>query len=269
MDSSYNSRLSLLFLRYAPSFARLRRLPVLGPCLGWISARLIPRESLTWIQVQDGPAAGLWFRIHVRTGHCTLEGNWEPAVQQALVQHLRPGMTFYDLGANIGSFSLLAARLVGPGGRVFAFEADPEIAARLRENIAHNKFTHVSVEEKAVWSEPTTVSFVRADSAASPDRGLGHVSAGDTAATNTISVEAVSLDEFVLLHPAPDFLKCDVEGAEVAVLQGAERLLREKRPILLVEMHSSENRLALTRKFSQLGYACSNLDENHVLALPQ
>jgi FkbM family methyltransferase len=163
----------------------------------------------------------------------------------------------------------MAARLVGPGGRVISFEVDPEIAIRLRVNLAYNKFTHAVVEEKAVWSETTTVSFARVDTNTSPDRGLGHVSTGDSVAANTISVEAVSLDEFVLLHPAPDFLKCDVEGAEVAVFQGAERLLREKRPILLVEMHSAENHQALTRKFSHLGYACSNLDENHVLALPQ
>jgi hypothetical protein len=84
-----------------------------------------------------------------------------------------------------------------------------------------------------------------------------------------ISVEAVSLDQYALSHPAPDFLKCDVEGAEIAVFQGAERLLCEKRPILLVEMHSAENHRVLRGKFIQLGYSCSNLDDNHVLALPR
>ena len=64
-------------------------------------------------------------------------------------------------------------------------------------------------------------------------------------------------------------LKCDVEGAEGEVFQGAQRLLREKRSILLVEMHSPDNCRALIQKFAEFGYSCCNLDENHVLALPR
>ncbi len=264
-----NGHMANLLLRCASPLSRLRRVPVLGGLLSWTSRQLVPPDSLIWIRIQKGPAQGLWIRVNPRTGQNVQQGIGEPAVQAAIQKHLSPGMTFYDLGANVGFFSLMAARLVGPGGCVISFEADPEITARLRENLAYNKFTHASVEEKAVWSEPTTVSFTRVDSSTSPDRGLGHISTGDSADADIISVEAVSLDEFVLLHPAPDFLKCDVEGAEVAVFQGAERLLREKRPILLVEMHSPENHRVLTQKFGQVGYTCSNLDENHVLALPQ
>ena len=264
-----NGRTADLLLRWASSLSGLRRVPILGGFLSWTSRRLVPTGTLIWVQIQQSPAQGLWIRVNPRTGKNFQQGIVEPAVQQAMKQHLRDGMNFYDVGANIGFFSLMAARMVGPSGIVVSFEADPEIASRLRENLMYNKFIGVSVEEKAVWSEPTTVSFARVDSNISPDRGLGHVSNISPSASNTISVEAISLDQFVLSHPAPDFLKCDVEGAEVAVYQGAERLLREKHPILLVEMHCSENHRVLTQKFSQLGYACSNLDENHLLALPQ
>jgi len=262
-------RMADLLLRLATPLSGFRRVPVLGDVLSWTSRQLVPTGTLIWIRIQQGPAQGLWIRVNPRTGHNVQRGIGEPAVQQAMQQHLRSGMTFYDLGANIGFFSLLAARLVGTSGRVISFEADPEIAARLRENLAYNNFSHAAVEEKAAWSEPTRVCFARVDSNTSPDRGLGHVSTAISPGANTITVEAVSLDHYGLSHPAPDFLKCDVEGAEVGVFQGAERLLREKRPLLLVEMHSPENQQALTGKFSQLGYACSNLDENHVLALPQ
>ena len=102
----------------------------------------------------------------------------------------------------------------------------------------------------------------------SPDRGLGHVST-DGSTVGTITVEAVSLDQYTASHPPPDFLKCDVEGAEVAVFQGATQLFRGKRPILLVEMHSPENQHLLFQKFTGHGYRCHNLDENHVLALPE
>jgi FkbM family methyltransferase len=257
-----------LFLRYGSSFTSLRRIPVLGDALSWASRKLLPRDALMWVRIQAGHAEGLWILVNPRTGQSTLQGLGEPVVQQALVDYLGPGMTFYDVGANIGFFSLLAARIVGPFGHVVSFEADPEIAERLRENLARNEFDQATVVQKAVWSEPSTVFFVRVDANISPDRGLGYV-ATSSVAGNTIAVDAVSLDAFPSSYPSPDFIKCDVEGAEAAVFEGTERLLREKRPILLVEMHSASNYRELTRKFAQFGYRCSDLDENHVLALPR
>jgi FkbM family methyltransferase len=268
MAKSGGQMANLLLVRFVSLLSGLRRIPILGGILSWIGHRLVPPGSLIWVQIRHGPGQDLWMRVNPRTGQHVLGGIAEPAVQQAMQQHLRPGMTFYDLGANIGFFSLLAARLVGPSGQVVSFEADPEIAARLAENLSYNNFTYAVVEEKAVWSESVTVSFTRVDGTASPDRGLGHVSVGEPGTAGAISVEAISLDQYVLSHRAPDFLKCDVEGAEVAVFRGAERLLRDRRPVLVVEMHSEENHHALLLKFNQCGYRCSNLDENHVLALP-
>jgi FkbM family methyltransferase len=263
--SSSNGRLARLFLRYASPLAGLRRLPVVGACLSSASRRLVPRDSLTWVQVQRGPAQGLWLHLNPRTGRTYFGGVGDPEVQNALQQCLRPGMTFYDIGANIGFLSLLAARIVGKDGCVLAFEADPEIAARLREHVTRNDFRAISVEEKAVWSEPGTVFFARSDPATSPDRGLGHIVA--TGAAGTIQVNAVSLDKYVQTVRAPDFLKCDVEGAEVEVFRGAQRLLTEKRPGIICEMHSDANRRLLVEMFASFGYVCKPLDENQVLAL--
>jgi FkbM family methyltransferase len=219
------------------------------------------------VQVQNGPAQGLWLHLNPRTGQTYFEGGGEPEVQEVLRKHLRAGMTFYDIGANIGFFSLLAARIVGKEGRVVAFEADPEVAVRLREHVARNAFSWITVEEKAVWSEPRIVFFARTDLATSPDRGLGHiVSSG---AGDAIQVSAVSLDDYVPTQATPDFLKCDVEGAEVEVFRGAERLLKEKRPGIICEMHSEENQRALVEEFSQFGYTCKPCGTNHILALPQ
>ena len=266
--SSSTSRLAKLFLRYAAPLAGLRRLPVIGPCVKWASGKLIPRDALVWVQVRQGPARDLWLRLNPRTGSNYFEGGGEAEVQAALVQYLRPGMTFYDIGANIGFFSLLAARLVGKEGRVIAFEADPQAAERLRENVAQNDFSSsVTVEEKAVWKETTTISFVRADPNSSPDRGLGHVDLSPTAG-NALPVRAVSLDDFVSNAPAPDFLKCDVEGAEVEVFFGARRLLSQKQPGILCELHGRENRRILEEEFSRFGYSCRLCGEYHLLAIP-
>ena len=256
------------FLRFAAPFTKLRAVPVIGPGLRWASAKLIPRDTLTWVQVQHGPAHGIWLHLNPRTGRDYFHGDIETEVQAVLSECLHPGMTVYDIGANIGFFSLLAARLAGSAGRVTAFEADPEIAARLRENVERNKGAPISVEEKAVWSSSSPVFFARADAEVSPDRGLGHVIVNDAerSAPGTIRVEAVSVDEYVGKSGAPDFIKCDVEGAEVEVFRGAAKLLNERRPIILCEMHGDKNRQTLLTMFENLGYRCEPCGKNHVLA---
>jgi FkbM family methyltransferase len=295
-----NERLAQLFLRYASPLSGLRRVPILGPFVSWAADKIVSHDSLTWVQIQQGPAAGLWLRLNPRTGRAAFEGAGEPEVQRALERHLRPGMNFYDIGANIGFFTLLGARLVGEKGRVTSFEADPEIAARLREHVARNHFPQATVEEKAVWSQQTVVKFSRSDPNVSPDRGLGHIAStastriestnmastpvantdvastkvartndASTNETGCIEVQAVSLDEYTSAFPPPDFLKCDVEGAEVQVFRGAQRLLAQKRPGILCEMHSEENHRILLEEFARLRYQCSPCGENHVLALPE
>jgi FkbM family methyltransferase len=261
-------RLGKVFLRFAAPFTRLRAVPVIGPGLRWASAKLLSRDTLTWVQVRRGPAQGIWLHLNPRTGRDYFNGDVEPDVQAVLQKYLRPGMTVYDIGANIGFFSLLAAGLVGATGRVTAFEADPEIAARLRENVTRNQGAPIGVEEKAVWSSSSPVFFARANAEVSPDRGLGHVvdNDADKSAPSTIRVEAVSVDDYVSKSEAPNFIKCDVEGAEVEVFRGANKLLNERRPFILCEMHGDKNRQTLLEMFENLGYRCEPCGENHILA---
>lgn len=261
-------RLSRAFLRFAAPFTKLRHFPVIGPGLRWASEKLIPRDTLTWVQVQHGPAQGIWLHLNPRTGRDYFNGDVEPEVQAVLRKYLQPGMTVFDIGSNIGFFSLLAARLVGVTGRVTAFEADPEIAQRLRENVARNQGAPIVIEEKAVWSSSSPVYFARADVEVSPDRGLGHVinTSAEGSAPDTIRVEAVSVDEYVCKSGPPGFIKCDVEGAEVEVFRGAEKLLNEKPPQILCEMHGQENRQTLLKVFANLGYRSEPCGKNHILA---
>jgi len=218
--------------------------------------------------VQHGPGQGIWLHLNPRTGHDYFNGDVKLEVQGALHKYLQPGMTVFDIGANVGFFSLLAARLVSTSGRVTAFEADPEIAERLRENVARNEGMPISVEQKAVWSSSSPVYFARADAAVSPDRGWGYVINNDAerSAPGTIRVEAISVDEYVRKSGAPDFIKCDVEGAEVEVFRGADKLLNERAPIILCEMHGEENRQTLLKVFEGHGYRCEPCGENHILA---
>jgi FkbM family methyltransferase len=262
-----NPLLARFILSWSPRLAPLTRVPVLGGLLHWVSTKAIARDVLVWLQIKNGVGAGLWLRVNPRTGQQILGGSAEPKVQQVLAEHLRPGMVFYDLGANIGFFTLIAARLVGREGRVFSFEADPELAARLRRNVERNNFAWVTVEEKAIWSTSGPLQFHRADPTASPDRGLGFVTT--TPVLQAILVEGVTLDSCIRTLPAPDLIKCDVEGAEVEVMRGARELLHCKRPKILCEFHSEQIRASLISELSSSDYDCQLCDENHILALPK
>ncbi len=78
----------------------------------------------------------------------------------------------------------------------------------------------------------------------------------------------VSLDDFVRDHPVPDAIKCDVEGAEIEVLRGAEQLLRTRHPWIICELHSETKDRDSRELLRLLGYALKSVDVNHVFALP-
>lgn len=122
-----------------------------------------------WRQVEGGEAKRLWIEVSPRTPEIC-RGHGELGFQKILAEKLRPGMVFYDVGANIGFFTLMAARLVEKG-RVFCFEPDAEIAARLRENARYNGFSWVTVVEAAAYSRSGKVGFERSSKLVSPDRG--------------------------------------------------------------------------------------------------
>ncbi|SRR5579875_492461 len=257
--------ISGVFLRAPASFRSARKWPVVGGWMHRLSHAILPPGEYYWTQVQAGPGRGLWLELNPRTGEAYVRGSTEEAVQNSIASLLRPRMVFYDLGANIGLFSLLAARIVGPEGRIFSFEPDPVVSARLRRNIARNGFSNATVVDMGVWSSTTKLSFEVADSS-SPDRGTGRFVAGSK--ENLAEFDCVALDDFVETHPAPDAIKCDVEGAEVEVLRGAEKLIRNHRPWILGEMHSDLSARAWTQHLRSFGYTFRSVDENHILALP-
>ena len=114
------------------------------------------------------------------------------AIQATLEQRLRSGDVLYDLGANIGLFSLLGAQLVGDAGRVFSFEPDHEIAQRLKRNIHQNRFDNITVIEAGAWSSSEMMDFM-SSRCSSPDRGVG------TFMPQTMSAVATKIQCFTLM----------------------------------------------------------------------
>jgi FkbM family methyltransferase len=253
-----------LLLRTPASLRLIRNVPILGDFVHRVSHRVLPDDERVWAQIEAGPAKGLWFELNPRTGQNYLRGDAESCVQEALGNRLRPGMVFYDLGANIGFFSLLGARLVGPCGKVFSFEPDAVVASRLRRNVGRNGFSNTAVVEAGVWSSSREMTFVAADSS-SPDHGTGTFMQGAAEATGA-TIRCVALDDFVRNAPPPDAIKCDVEGAEVEALRGAEKLLEAYRPWILCEMHSERNARAWRELLRRFGYNFEVVDTLHILA---
>jgi FkbM family methyltransferase len=186
------------------------------------------------VRVRSGPARGLRMELDLAHEKAYWLGHYELELQETVRGVVQPGSVVYDVGAHIGFFSLCSAAL---GARVFAFEPDPENAARLRRNVELNGLA-VEVVEAAAWDADGEVALSGGDSmrerATRPGRG----------------VRAVTLSTFAADRPKPTLIKIDVEGAEARVLRGASIVLAEAAPVVICEIHGEgaerEVRAALT-----------------------
>jgi FkbM family methyltransferase len=235
------------------------RLPGVGPSLRQWTHSVLP-PGRTWLQLPEGPGKGIWMNIDPYWEEGYVRGCAEVDVLEAIVSHLSPGSCFYDIGAHIGFYSLIAARVVGPQGCVLAVEPDPDNVSVLRDHIARNAFTHIQVVEAAATSYEGKIQFHRSGSDA-PTHMSGKVGHGSSPPGGSTVVEtaAVSLDGLARAHPAPAVVKIDVEGEEVAVLEGAPELLHKLKPVLVVEVHSAENWATIEKLLSGAGYRAEKL----------
>ena len=157
---------------------------------------------------------------------------WEPHTTAVFEQHVRPGMTVVDVGANVGWFSMLAAALVGPGGRVVAVEPWSENCRLLLLSILENGFDHVELWPLAVDRARGWAHFMNH---VGSNGGLIPGSREDLASGRGTVVPAFPLDDLLAPEEPVHFLKIDVEGAEHRVVLGASRTLERHRPVVLSE----------------------------------
>jgi FkbM family methyltransferase len=210
-------------------------------------ARILSGEAT----VKHGPGAGLRLEASGAKAAFTV-GTDEPAVQEELVRILHPGSVVYDVGANVGFLTLIAARLVGPEGHVYAFEPIPANVRAIERNAALNELGNVTVVELAL-SDRAGDAVLRIPHA---NQGARLASLGESSGEEELTVRTAALDELDGLRP-PDLLKLDVEGAELLVLQGAKRCLETHRPALICELH--DTRAAIEELLPQLGYEVTRI----------
>jgi FkbM family methyltransferase len=263
---------------------RLRELRARGLSGKWPSDRVLGKligvvEAGTMV-VPSGHAEGLKFDMarlpisHAHFGSLTY-GTLESAVQEAMVRHLGPGGVFYDIGANLGFFALLGARFVGDTGVVYAFEAAPDNAEAIRVNAVLNDLANVEVIGKAVSDKPGVGQLQVVD-----DQSWSKLADyGEHPNTEKVlEVELVSIDQLIAdgTIRAPTVVKIDVEGAELAVLEGMRSTIDAYQPAIICELHDTHTEFI---EFARsCGYRLINLEGTipvqeegasaHVLALP-
>ncbi|HEY9851385.1 MAG TPA: FkbM family methyltransferase [Leptolyngbyaceae cyanobacterium] len=228
------------------------------------SAQLI--QKLGWHKEVTVPL--FWGeKMRVITGETVSQGiisfgYGEPSITALMLRLLELGQTMVDVGTHFGYEALLGCRLVGSQGRVICFEPSPTTFAIAHKNLAH--FSQIELRQEAVADQHGTLSLQNRPIWLSAFNSL----VTTPTQINSINVPVTTLDLTLANRTRPvDLIKCDVEGLEMAVLKGANQLLSEDAPVLILEadMPSREGKNS-SRTYEQAmyleryGYKAFNFD---------
>jgi FkbM family methyltransferase len=164
-------------------------------------------------------------------------GRYEPNEFSLLSKILQPGMTFVDVGANMGLYTLFAARRVGVGGCVLAIEPSSREMRILKDNVERNVLRNVRLWQSALSDHASDVELLVARVQNSGHNTLGGFGY-NTPLDHREKTRAQCLDEIVQTEGLPriDVIKMDIEGAELRALRGASEMLRRDHPLILLEL---------------------------------
>jgi FkbM family methyltransferase len=200
--------------------------------------------------------------------------SYEDRFQRRMFEEIRPNDCVWDVGANVGLYSVQFSRIVGASGKVVAFEPSPRNLARLRSATA--SLENVVVVPMALGDTVGSMAFAEgSDAAGATSRVVGGTEHPTGA---TVEVEVRRGDDLVLATQAdePDVIKIDTEGFEVEVIRGLEQTLRgSKLRALFVEIHFAllnDRGLAsapaeIERRLKSRGFSCAWPDASHLVAI--
>ena len=224
------------------NFSAISRGTLLGRTLrGLLGA--IPREAV--VPVLQGRLRGRKWIVGSCDHGCWL-GSYECPKQRLFSRTLQPGGTVFDVGAHAGFYTLLAAELVGPGGRVVSFEPLPRNLGYLRRHVQLNGCENVEVIAAAVCDRDGLGRF-------QPDESSLQGRLSDEGA---LRVPTVRLDSLVSAGtiPPPNFVKMDIEGGEFRALRGGRETLAAARPVVFLATHGPEVHGRCCELLRQLDY---------------
>ena len=159
-----------------------------------------------------------------------LDKTWERNSTRTILKNLNLGDTFVDVGAHIGYYSLLASRIVGNKGKVYAIEPDNKNYSLLKKNIKANKYKNIQIIKKAISEKSGRINFYTNDSNTGDNRtymnnNKSHISI----------IQSATLDS-LFPNLKIDFIKMDIQGSELKALLGMKKILKENKKIkLLIE----------------------------------
>jgi FkbM family methyltransferase len=200
----------------------------------------------------------------------SLFSRYEPSIGRAIKNHLTAGDTFWDIGANMGWFSLLAAKIVGPNGRVFSFEPSPDVFNLLSDNA--RGLDSIRAIQCGVGNADTIAVF-SAQGASTSASFVEEVTKINQHNLPEIQIRKVAVnirkvDTLVKELGLPQLVKIDVEGFEFEVLKGAAVLLSNAQPTLILEIHPPQLNLtggsetSLFQFLKEHGYGWEVIDRN-------
>lgn len=226
----------MIFNRFL--FGKILRLPL----------RLIPKDSV--LPIVSGVLIGKkWIFGSGVAGYWL--GIYEKEEQRLLAKLIKKGDVFFDIGANVGFYSLLTSKLVGPNGQVVSFEPDTDNFIFLKKHIEINKVKNIIPFNFAISDFNGESAF---------KRGINNATGKLVKEASEFSVKTFSLDSFCKDKKIyPNCLKIDVEGSEVEVLLGAKSMISENHPILVVATHSGELFLNCKKLIEGWGYTIESL----------
>ena len=206
-------------INYQSTVGRLVRLPL----------RLLPKNMV--MPILQGKLCGKKWIVGAGE-HGYWLGSYEIQKRLAFEREIKPNTVIYDIGANVGFYSLLGAHLAGPSGRVFAFEPLERNVQFIRRHADLNRFNNIQVFEAAVSDHSGEAYF---------DLGAS-IATGRLSETGTVKVSQVCLDDLLAVGKItpPDYIKVDVEGAEYRLFVGARNLIENHRPVIFLDTHGRD-----------------------------
>lgn len=219
----------------------------------FVFGKVLPRRAYS---VRSGPLKGSRFVLGSLSGEgggaSVYFNKMETEQTSEMLGALSTGKTFFDIGANVGYYTILASRLVGPSGNVIAFEPLVRNLSFLHRHVELNNAANVKILPFAVSSENSILPF-----SAGQNSAMGHL---DPSGGGDILVPTATLDDIAKrLGVMPDVLKIDVEGAEMEVFRGADGVLSKARPAIFLSTHSPELRTQCTELLGSYGYTLKPL----------
>jgi len=200
-----------------------------------VIARLIygflPSER--WINIHN---TSLLINIHDKGigEYLFLRGEYALGRVAEIKKAVKQRDTVIDIGANIGYFTVLLANLVGPQGRVYAFEPDPRNFSLLQQTIKKNNWINVFIEQKAVSNQEGNFLLYQTRSwSANTLIPGGHIS--------SVKVPMITLDNFLASEHCINFIKMDIDGSEPLVIQGAANLIKRSPNLIILAEYQPGN----------------------------